>query len=489
MLFRNPRNRMPLLGTAIGVTVLVCVIAVAIAALLRSVAREAPRKAAMILASIVLAGLAWRLLVVASGHDTQYGLLSHFPAFLDLIAVGIAAAWFGRTLAPKTLAVIAIIGLAAWLASSALRPTVQQPGGHYLARTMLHLVVAAAAVLIARHLSHSRRSVWWLVAPTLAAPGLVLFHEAAVAIVARQYRTAVTETESGIHLLGPGLPPLLWTLSLSIAFGVVLSAVVLLPLYRLEYGSWPRQRFEVVLAGVIGFGFLWRVVTMLTIAPERTDGGDPLFYHTTANMLAQGRGFSEPLNWIAFGKQIPSAVHGPMYPVVLSISSRLGGTTYFDHKMLSCLIGTGVVLAVWLRCPAYRRTCRRRCWPLAFAAVYPNLWIIDGVLFPEGLTALLTTLAILDGYRWRRTPRLSTAIAHRGDSRARSADPRRGHQSVGALRHPVDVDAHRRWPRSLRIRHFVAGSHLHRHVSCRGRSATSGVQRVRAACRPTATTC
>ena len=45
------------------------------------------------------------------------------------------------------------------------------------------------------------------------------------------------------------------------------------------------------------------MIALLTIAPARVDGGDPLFYHTTANVLAAGRGFPEPLHWIASAKR------------------------------------------------------------------------------------------------------------------------------------------------------------------------------------------
>ncbi len=114
-------------------------------------------------------------------------------------------------------------------------------------------------------------------------------------------------------------------------------------------------------------GFLVRVATWLTIAPQKTDGGDPLFYHVTANTIARGRGFPEPLNWLDSATQIPSAVHGPLYPVVLSISSRLGGTTYVDHKFVSILIGTADRAGDCAR----RRTPRRASGPRSWPAPWP----------------------------------------------------------------------------------------------------------------------
>ena len=153
----------------------------------------------------------------------------------------------------------------------------------------------------------------------------------------------------------------------------------------------------------------WRVVALLTVAPPKPDGGDPLFYHTTANLLAQGRGFLEPLNWIAYGRTIPSALHGPAFPFYLSFFSRFGATTIFDHRMASIVAGTGVVVVAGL---IGRRLFGDRAMLVAaaLAAIYPNLWIIDGVLFPEGLFVLMSGLVVLVAYRWQRTRSLPDAL-------------------------------------------------------------------------------
>ena len=88
---------------------------------------------------------------------------------------------------------------------------------------------------------------------------------------------------------------------------------------------------------------------------------------------------------------------------MLSIGSRLGGTTYVDHKFVSILIGTATVLVTAL---VAERLGGRRAALVAgvLAAVYPNLWLIDSLLFPEGLFALLTTSCILIAYQWRDRP-------------------------------------------------------------------------------------
>ena len=100
---------------------------------------------------------------------------------------------------------------------------------------------------------------------------------------------------------------------------------------------------------------------------------------------------------------------GPLYSVYLSLFSRVGATTYFDHKMASILAGTAViVVAAFIG--------RRLGGPVVglvaalFVAVYPNLWVIDVVLFPEGLFVLLCGLAILTAFRWRDHDRWALTV-------------------------------------------------------------------------------
>src|SRR5262249_34411222 len=140
----------------------------------------------------------------------------------------------------------------------------------------------------------------------------------------------------------------------------------------------------------------------------RTDAGDPFYYHTQANILASGRGFLEPLNWVASQKEIATALHGPLYSLYLSVFSRLGGTTYIDHKLASCLVGTAAVLVIAL---IARPVAGDAAMLIAgvLAATYANLWILDGILYSEGLFMLLVALVILVAYRWKDHPTLLLA--------------------------------------------------------------------------------
>ncbi len=247
---------------------------------------------------------------------------------------------------------------------------------------------------------------WW----HWTAPGLVLAAHWSFDLVARQYRERYAVLDGDIHLNGRLLTPFVWSALLAAAIGIAITACVALVAVIIRH-RWRAIAVAPLASGAVLAGaFIVRVGTLLTVSPERTDQGDPFFYHVAANALAAGKGFPEPFNWVAYGKFLPSAFHGPLYPMVLSFSSRFGGTSYFDHKMTSIVIGVALVASIMV-------LARRIGGPWAAlaagaaAAVYPNLWLIDSLMYPEGLMALLVTWCIIAVYRWCDGPRLTLAAA------------------------------------------------------------------------------
>ncbi len=253
---------------------------------------------------------------------------------------------------------------------------------------------------------------WAVLAVTAAGP---LFGDAAVDVIGRQHVERVDVIRGEIVSFdGPIVPTAVWSITLALTVAIVFLGIGSVVVRRLRCWAVPPLTFAHRAAVVAAGAFLVRFATLLTVAPTRTDGGDPLFYHSTANILARGGGFPEPLNFIAHQDWIASALHGPLYPVVLSFTSRFGGSTYVDHKLLSLLIGTAVVVVTML--VARRVAPPERADTIAvvaggLAAVYPNLWLVDGVLFPEGLMALCTLLVVLFAYRWREHPVITWSIA------------------------------------------------------------------------------
>lgn len=350
---------------------------------------------------LAAAGLVFRVGLVLADRPAAAGPLERLPGHLHLLAVGAAAVSVGSVpyVRRGVVAALGVLGAGWLLAGWIALPSDGGAGGTgaELARLVLGTFVAGAAVMVARTRTRERAGLGVVAG---AAIGAFVVHQAAADLVLRQYVERRRPTLLGPAVVGAWIPPLVWSMSIAVALGFVGSVVV-------RRGRRPTSP-TVLLASVVAGGFLLRVVALFTVAPPKPDGGDPLFYHTTANLLAQGRGFIEPLNWIAYGRTIPSALHGPAYPVYLSVFSRFGATTIFDHRMASILAGTGVVLVAGL---LGRRVAGDRAMLVAavLAAVYPNLWIIDGVLFPEGLFVLCSGLVMLAAFRWMRTRSVADA--------------------------------------------------------------------------------
>jgi hypothetical protein len=163
--------------------------------------------------------------------------------------------------------------------------------------------------------------------------------------------------------------------------------------------------FWIALVAVALLALAWRVVYVTELDTGNPNYGDGFYYHTQANLIADGHGFANPWIWEFSGRDTyrPAAVHPPLYSAVLAVPSVFGGTTYLWHKLMSCLLGAGAVLVLGL---VGRRIAGPRAGIIAalIAAFYPNFWSIDGLMLAEGLFALLIGLTILVAYRFRDRP-------------------------------------------------------------------------------------
>ena len=137
--------------------------------------------------------------------------------------------------------------------------------------------------------------------------------------------------------------------------------------------------------------------------------GDDYFYHWQANALVDGMGFINPLSWKALHRLDPSAAHPPLYSLYLAVVSLLGGTSALAQRLASCLLGAGSVVVVGL---VARRIAGERAGLIAafLAAVYPMLWINDGMLISESLYTLLIAAVLLFAYRLWESRRWLDAV-------------------------------------------------------------------------------
>lgn len=136
-----------------------------------------------------------------------------------------------------------------------------------------------------------------------------------------------------------------------------------------------------------------RALYLFTVARNVTGVGDWHFYHWQANLIADGRGFLDPFALLN-GDEVPSAGHPPLYPLALSVVSKLGGNGELSHRALGLITGAVVIVLIALLA---RRAAGERAGLIAagIAAAYPVLVAADGALMSESLYGLLIAGALL----------------------------------------------------------------------------------------------
>src|SRR4051812_21048613 len=163
-----------------------------------------------------------------------------------------------------------------------------------------------------------------------------------------------------------------------------------------------RIAFARGLAAIAAAGLAARLVYVLVVTPDLRGYGDATFYHELGNLLAGWHGFVEP------GSGIPTALHPPLFPLLLAAGSKLGADSYQAQRVVVCLVGAATVLAVGL---VARRAAGDRAGLLAagLAAVAPVLISAGGAVMSETLLGLLVALAALAAYALLARPSLPRA--------------------------------------------------------------------------------
>jgi 4-amino-4-deoxy-L-arabinose transferase-like glycosyltransferase len=141
-------------------------------------------------------------------------------------------------------------------------------------------------------------------------------------------------------------------------------------------------------------------------------GGDAYFYSAGADLLVAGEGFVEPATTEpGAGPVEQSASHPPLYLLYLAVASLLdpsSGSSQTIHMLWSCVLGSATVVLVGL---AGRLVAGPRAGLLAaaFAAVYPNIWVHDGIGMSETMALFTSAAVILAAYRFWQRPGLARA--------------------------------------------------------------------------------
>ena len=169
-------------------------------------------------------------------------------------------------------------------------------------------------------------------------------------------------------------------------------------------GSWARRRFAPALAAIVAVGFAIRLAFILIRQSKAPlTGGDAFWYHFQAKLVADGQGFLHPFEYFKEGRSVPGADHPPGMTVILAVADKLGMGSAQSQRILMSVMGmVSVVLIAYVG--------RRLAGPAVglvaatLAAVYPNIWINDGMLMAETPFVLGIVIMLLCAYRFMDRP-------------------------------------------------------------------------------------
>jgi 4-amino-4-deoxy-L-arabinose transferase-like glycosyltransferase len=154
---------------------------------------------------------------------------------------------------------------------------------------------------------------------------------------------------------------------------------------------------------VLAIALVVRVGYVVGAKRHEPPKGDAIFYTLQAAQLAGGGGFTDPMT----GR--PAADHPPFTALSLVPAAWLTDNDLVAMRLTNCVIGTGAVAAIALLA---RRLAgpRTALTAAAIAAVYPGLWVNDGVLMAESLAALAVAVVLVAAYRLHARPSLLGAV-------------------------------------------------------------------------------
>lgn len=181
-----------------------------------------------------------------------------------------------------------------------------------------------------------------------------------------------------------------------------------------------RRRFLVLLALIAAAAFAGRAAYILTVT--RHEQGpvfaagvtgthrsfDEYYYSQGAIAFAAGDGlYFSPVVGAPASEQ---GVHPPLTSVLLAPAARLTDGNETAMRFTVALGGVGVVVLLGL---IGREVAGARAGLLAagVAAVYPNLWVNDGILLAESFATFGTAATVFFTYRLLQHPKILYAVA------------------------------------------------------------------------------
>lgn len=179
-----------------------------------------------------------------------------------------------------------------------------------------------------------------------------------------------------------------------------------------------RFGVRIGLIGLAGLAVRWLAVLTYyrKLSPPPPDLTDNTWYWLQAKLLARGDGFANPLIWykqcvidVTSCATSHSAGKPPLYTSYLAIFHLLGLDSPLSMRLASGFLGTACVIGVGFLARRISGSERAGLIAACLAALYPNLWINDGLILSESLYAPLMVAVLWTAWRLIEEPGLRRA--------------------------------------------------------------------------------
>ncbi|MBM3674497.1 MAG: glycosyl transferase [Actinobacteria bacterium] len=182
--------------------------------------------------------------------------------------------------------------------------------------------------------------------------------------------------------------------------------------------SAPTRRFVAVLLVIVGVALAVRVTFVLTVSRHDEQFYDAAYYELQARAVADGRGYNDPFEYLPHAphRDRPAADHPPLTVFALIPVAWIGDglglsdeTSQLLMRFEIALVGVGAVFLIGLLGRAVAGD--RAGWIAAgIAAVYPYLWVNDGLIMSEAFAVAAVTGALILALRLAERPSWRTAL-------------------------------------------------------------------------------
>jgi 4-amino-4-deoxy-L-arabinose transferase-like glycosyltransferase len=168
-----------------------------------------------------------------------------------------------------------------------------------------------------------------------------------------------------------------------------------------------NREFWAVLVVILLAATVVRIVFIFTVSHYEHGFYDSTYYRYAAVQVADGEGFRSAT---LFGLGRPDAPHPPLTVLALTPAAWVFGAADLPMRFTMTLVGLAsiVVIAMIARTLGGERAGLIAAF---LAAVYPNLWVNDGLIMSESISALTVGVTILLTYRLVVRPTRARAAA------------------------------------------------------------------------------